>query len=142
MKLTNYVNGKWQDAESLQFTAVMNPATGKELAEVQLSDASAVDEAAKAAKAAQKLWAKVPAPKRASYLYEIGRIMKERKEHLAQVLTKEMGKVIEEGRGEVQEGIDMAFYMAGEGRRLFGETTPSELADKFAMSIRSPIGVV
>lgn len=68
--------------------------------------------------------------------------MKERKEQLAQVLTKEMGKVIEEGRGEVQEGIDMAFYMAGEGRRMFGETTPSELADKFAMSVRSPIGVV
>lgn len=142
MKLTNYVNGKWLDAKNLQFTAVLNPATGKELAQVQLSTASDVDEAAKAAKAAQKSWAKVPAPKRASYLYEIGRIMKERKEHLAQVLTKEMGKVIEEGRGEVQEGIDMAFYMAGEGRRLFGETTPSELADKFAMSIRAPIGVV
>ena len=68
--------------------------------------------------------------------------MKEKKEHLAQVLTKEMGKVIEEARGEVQEGIDMAFYMAGEGRRLFGETVPSELQDKFAMSVRAPIGVV
>lgn len=143
MKITNYVNGKWQEVtENQKFTAVLNPANGKELAQVQLSSAADVDAAAKAAKAAQKFWAKVPAPKRASYLYEIGRIMKERKEHLAQVLTKEMGKVIEEGRGEVQEGIDMAFYMAGEGRRLFGETTPSELADKFAMSVRAPIGVV
>lgn len=142
MKLTNFVNGKWLDSDGANFTAVMNPATGEELAQVQMSSAEDVAEAAKAAKAAQKSWAKVPAPKRASYLYEIGRIMKERKEQLAQVLTKEMGKVIEEGRGEVQEGIDMAFYMAGEGRRLFGETTPSELADKFAMSVRSPIGVV
>lgn len=142
MKLTNYVNGKWQDAEGAEFAPVLNPANGEELAQVQLSTAEDVGAAVKAAKAAQKKWAKVPAPKRADYLYEIGRLMKERKEHLAQVLTKEMGKVIEEGRGEVQEGIDMAYYMAGEGRRLFGETTPSELADKFAMSVRSPIGVV
>src|SRR5690606_18266030 len=81
-------------------------------------------------------------PDLADYLYEIGRLMKERKEHLARVLTKEMGKVIEEARGEVQEGIDMAFYMAGEGRRLVGETVPSELQNKFAMSVRAPVGVV
>ena len=142
MKLTNYVDGKWQDAGGAEFAPVLNPANGEELAQVQLSTADDVGRAVKAAKSAQKKWAKVPAPKRADYLYEIGRLMKERKEHLAQVLTKEMGKVIEEGRGEVQEGIDMAYYMAGEGRRLFGETTPSELADKFAMSVRSPIGVV
>lgn len=142
MKLTNYVNGEWQEAVNSNFTPVMNPATGEQLAQVQMSTAVDVDEAARAAKTAQKKWAKVPAPKRADYLYEIGRLMKEDKERLAQVLTKEMGKVIEEARGEVQEGIDMAFYMAGEGRRMFGETTPSELADKFAMSVRSPIGVV
>ena len=109
---------------------------------MRLSTKEDVDLAVKAAKEAQKKWALVPAPKRADYLYEIGRLMKEKKEHLAQVLTKEMGKVIEEARGEVQEGIDMAFYMAGEGRRLFGETVPSELQDKFAMSVRAPIGVV
>ena len=142
MKLTNYVNGKWQEAAGSNFVPVWNPATGEELAQVQMSSAAEVDAAVQAAKAAQKKWAKVPAPKRADYLYEIGRLMKERKEQLAQVLTKEMGKVIEEGRGEVQEGIDMAYYMAGEGRRMFGETTPSELADKFAMSVRAPIGVV
>lgn len=142
MKLTNYVNGKWQEAAGGNFVPVWNPATGEELAQVQMSSAAEVAAAVRAAKAAQKKWAKVPAPKRADYLYEIGRLMKERKEQLAQVLTKEMGKVIEEGRGEVQEGIDMAYYMAGEGRRMFGETTPSELADKFAMSVRAPIGVV
>lgn len=141
MKLTNFINGKWQDGEA-SYTAVLNPANGEQLAEVRMSTKEDVDIAVEAAVKAQKKWALVPAPKRADYLYEIGRLMKERKEHLAQVLTKEMGKVIEEGRGEVQEGIDMAFYMAGEGRRLFGETTPSELADKFAMSVRAPIGVV
>ncbi|RAZ69413.1 aldehyde dehydrogenase family protein [Planococcus maitriensis] len=142
MKLKNFVNGEFQQEAGAEFVPVTNPATGEELASVQRSTAADVGEAVKAAKKAQKKWALVPAPKRADYLYEIGRLMKERKEHLASVLTREMGKVIEEGRGEVQEGIDMAFYMAGEGRRLFGETTPSELADKFAMSVRAPIGVV
>ncbi|MFJ5769406.1 aldehyde dehydrogenase family protein [Psychrobacillus sp. NPDC093180] len=142
MKLTNFIDGKWQEAGEEKYTAVLNPANGERLAEVRMSTKEEVDLAVTAAVKAQKKWALVPAPKRADYLYEIGRLMKEKKEHLAQVLTKEMGKVIEEGRGEVQEGIDMAFYMAGEGRRLFGETTPSELADKFAMSVRAPIGVV
>lgn len=142
MKLTNFINGKWQDIGEEKYTSVLNPATGERLAEVRMSSKIDVDIAVEAAVKAQKKWALVPAPKRAEYLYEIGRLMKEKKEHLAQVLTKEMGKVIEEGRGEVQEGIDMAYYMAGEGRRLFGDTTPSELADKFAMSVRAPIGVV
>lgn len=79
---------------------------------------------------------------RAEILYDIGQMMKERKEHLSQILTQENGKVLEEARGEVQEGIDMAFYMAGEGRRLFGHTVPAELKNKFAMSVRAPVGVV
>ncbi|MBD7985286.1 aldehyde dehydrogenase family protein [Sporosarcina sp. Sa2YVA2] len=142
MQLNNFIGGSWQDAGGADYTSVTNPATGEELAQVRLSTKSDVDLAVEAAKKAQKGWALVPAPKRADYLYAIGNLMKEKKEHLAQVLTKEMGKVIEEGRGEVQEGIDMAFYMAGEGRRMFGETVPSELQDKFAMSVRAPIGVV
>ncbi|MET3575093.1 aldehyde dehydrogenase family protein [Bhargavaea ullalensis] len=141
MKLDNYINGAWQESGG-EYTAVLNPANGETLCEVRLSGREDVDRAVESAKKAQKQWALVPAPKRADYLYEIGRLMKERKEHLSQVLTKEMGKVIEEARGEVQEGIDMAYYMAGEGRRLFGETVPSELQDKFAMSVRAPIGVV
>lgn len=142
MQLTNYIGGSWQETGEANYTSVINPANGEELAQVRLSTKEDVGLAVKAAKDAQKKWALVPAPKRADFLYEIGYIMKQKKEHLAQVLTKEMGKVIEEARGEVQEGIDMAFYMAGEGRRLFGETVPSELQDKFAMSVRAPIGVV
>lgn len=142
MKLNNYINGQWGTDTGADYTAVKNPANGKTIADVRLSTADDVNQAVAAAKTAQKKWARVPAPKRADYLYEIGRIMIEKKEHLSQVLTKEMGKVIEEARGEVQEGIDMAYYMAGEGRRLFGETVPSELDNKFAMSVRAPIGVV
>lgn len=142
MQLNNYFAGTWQSTEGADYQAVINPANGEQLAQVRLSTKEDVNLAVQAAAKAQKKWALVPAPKRADFLYEIGRLMKEKKEHLAQVLTKEMGKVIEEARGEVQEGIDMAYYMAGEGRRLFGETVPSELQDKFAMSVRAPIGVV
>ncbi|MEK3936042.1 aldehyde dehydrogenase family protein [Sporosarcina sp. FSL W7-1349] len=142
MKLNNFINGAWQEDNGADFAPVLNPANGQELAKVRLSTKEDVDGAVAAAKSAQRQWALVPAPKRADYLYEIGRLMKEKKEHLSRVLTKEMGKVIEEARGEVQEGIDMAYYMAGEGRRLVGETVPSELQNKFAMSVRAPIGVV
>ncbi|HBT74146.1 MAG TPA: aldehyde dehydrogenase, partial [Lysinibacillus sp.] len=142
MEIKNYIGGKWVTHSHLQSIAVTNPANGEQLATIPRSTSNEVDEAVAAAKQAQKSWALVPAPKRADYLYAIGLKMKEKKEYLATVLTKEMGKVIEEARGEVQEGIDMAYYMAGEGRRLFGETTPSELANKFAMSVRAPIGVV
>ncbi|MGG0656190.1 aldehyde dehydrogenase family protein [Rummeliibacillus pycnus] len=141
-QLQHYIGGQFQSLENEKNVSVFNPANGQELAMVPMASKDLVHEAVVIAKEAQKDWALVPAPKRADYLYAIGLKMKEKKEHLAQVLTKEMGKVIEEARGEVQEGIDMAFYMAGEGRRLFGETTPSELSNKFAMSVRSPIGVV
>lgn len=141
MILRNFIHGRWIERD-LGTRPVINPATGEELAKVPLSTKDEVDEAVRSAKQAQKEWALVPAPKRAEYLYEIGYKLKEKKEHLAQILTKEMGKVLEEARGEVQEAIDMAFYMAGEGRRLFGETTPSELPNKFAMSVRMPVGVV
>ncbi|QGG49795.1 aldehyde dehydrogenase family protein [Lysinibacillus pakistanensis] len=142
MEIKNFIGGEWVTHSHLQSIAVTNPANGEELATIPRSTVNEVNEAVTFAKQAQKSWALVPAPKRADYLYAIGQKMKEKKEYLATVLTKEMGKVIEEARGEVQEGIDMAYYMAGEGRRLFGETTPSELANKFAMSVRAPIGVV
>lgn len=138
--LRNFINGEW--IEGNKMTAVINPATGEEIVEVPLSTKESVQEAVAAAKKAQKEWALVPAPQRAEVLYQVGNLMKERKEHLSKLLTLENGKVLEEARGEVQEGIDMAFYMAGEGRRLFGQTTPAELKDKFAMSVRAPIGVV
>ncbi|MFC4556791.1 aldehyde dehydrogenase family protein [Virgibacillus kekensis] len=139
-KLKNFINGEWVEVK--ETTAVVNPANGKTIVEVPLSEGAAVNSAVESAKKAQKEWAQVPAPQRAEVLYRVGQIMKERKERLSQLLTMENGKVIEEARGEVQEGIDMAFYMAGEGRRLFGQTTPAELKDKFAMSQRCPVGVV
>jgi alpha-ketoglutaric semialdehyde dehydrogenase len=140
-KVLNYINGEWSESSTGKFTPVVNPANGQVLAEVTQSTKEDVDRAVQAAKQAQKSWRLVPAPERAEILYKVAFLLKERKEELAQILTSEMGKVIDEGRGEVQEAIDMAFYMAGEGRRLFGDTVPSELRNKFAMSIRVPIGV-
>ncbi|WP_217589757.1 aldehyde dehydrogenase family protein [Lentibacillus saliphilus] len=139
-QLENFIDGKWRAAD--ETTSVINPATGEEVVHVPLSTADDVNEAVGIAKRAQKQWARVPAPQRAEVLYRVGQIMKDRKERLSQLLTMENGKVLEEARGEVQEGIDMAYYMAGEGRRLFGHTTPAELDNKFAMSVRSPVGVV
>lgn len=141
MELLNFIGGEWKKDASLQSMPVVNPANGEILGTLPLSTKVQVDLAVQKAKQAQKSWALVPAPKRADYLYEIAFKLKEKKEHLAQTLTREMGKVLEEARGEVQEGIDMALYMAAEGRRLFGETVPSELPNKFAMSVRAPIGV-
>ncbi|TRM11602.1 aldehyde dehydrogenase family protein [Lentibacillus cibarius] len=139
-KLNNFIGGDW--VESNDSTEVINPANGETIVQVPLSDGSTVDKAVEVAKKAQKDWAKVPAPQRAEVMLEVGNLMKQRKERLARLLTMENGKVLEEARGEVQEGIDMAFYMAGEGRRLFGHTTPAELPNKFSMSQRCPVGVV
>ncbi|MCE3243001.1 MAG: Aldehyde Dehydrogenase [Deltaproteobacteria bacterium] len=105
------------------------------------SDQGDVDTAVAAAKKAFASWRLVPAPKRGELLYRVGELLKAHKEEIARIMTREMGKVLKETRGDVQEGIDTAFYVAGEGRRLFGETTPSELPDKFAMSVRAPVGV-
>ncbi|HLS66831.1 MAG TPA: aldehyde dehydrogenase family protein [Pseudogracilibacillus sp.] len=138
--LKHFIGGTYVEGE--KHCNVTNPANGKTVVQVPLGTEEFVDEAVQHAKRAQKEWSLVPAPQRAEVLYEVGRIMKEKKEHLARLLTLENGKVLEEARGEVQEGIDMAFYMAGEGRRLFGQTTNAELKDKFAMSVRAPIGVV
>lgn len=140
-KVLNYINGKCTESATGKFLAVLNPATGETLAEVTQSTAEEVDLAVKAAVLAQKSWRLVPGPERAEVLYKVAHLLKARKEELAQILTSEMGKVIDEGRGEVQEAIDMAYYMAGEGRRLFGDTVPSELRNKFAMSVRVPLGV-
>ncbi|SET22115.1 aldehyde dehydrogenase (NAD+) [Salinibacillus kushneri] len=141
-KLKNFIEGIWKADDSKTYRDVINPANGKAIAQVPLSTKKDVDEAVQSARAAQKKWALIPAPRRAEILFRVGQLMKERKEKLSTILTMENGKVLEEARGEVQEGIDMAFYMAGEGRRLFGHTTPSELGDKFAMSVRAPVGVV
>ncbi len=137
----NFIDGEWVPSATGRFRDNLNPATGEVLGQVTQSDEGDLDRAVAAAVAAQQKWRLVPAPERADVLYRAGQLLKERKEELSQVLTKEMGKVIAEARGEVQEGIDMAFFMAGEGRRLVGDTTPSELPNKFAMSVRAPVGI-
>jgi aldehyde dehydrogenase (NAD+) len=138
----NLVGGKWVDAESGKTFLNHNPANSDEVVgEFQASGAADVDRAVRAARAAYRQWRLVPAPKRGEMLYRTGELLLKHKERLARDMTREMGKVLSETRGDVQEAADTAFYMAGEGRRLFGQTTPSELPDKFAMSVRMPVGV-
>ena len=138
----NYIDGKWLPAQARQFIENRNPANRNDLVGLfPASDQDDVDAAVAAAKKAFASWRLVPAPKRGELLYRVGELLRAHKEEIARIMTREMGKVLKETRGDVQEGIDTAFYVAGEGRRLFGETTPSELPDKFAMSVRAPVGV-
>jgi len=139
----NFIGGDWVPAKSGKTFESRNPADPADLIGVfPSSDKNDVDAAVAAAKAAFAKWRLVPAPKRGEILFRAGQILIERKEELSKEMTREMGKVLAEARGDVQEVIDMCFYAAGEGRRLFGETTPSELQNKFAMCTRVPLGVV
>jgi aldehyde dehydrogenase (NAD+) len=138
----NYINGKWVESHSGKTFENVNPAnTGEVLGLFQKSDAADVKDAVDAASEAYKAWRLVPAPKRGEILYKVANRLLANKEKYAEDMTREMGKIIAETRGDVQEAIDMTFYMAGEGRRLFGMTTPSELQNKFNMTIRQPLGV-
>jgi alpha-ketoglutaric semialdehyde dehydrogenase len=138
----NFINGEWVPARSGQAIEDRNPAnTGELVGMFPASTEEDVSLAVDAAKAAYNKWRLTPAPKRAEILYRAAEILVERKEDFSRDMTREMGKVLAETRGDVQEAIDMTYLMAGEGRRQFGQTTPSELPDKFAMSVRSPIGV-
>jgi aldehyde dehydrogenase (NAD+) len=138
----NLIGGKWVPSRTGKTFLNINPARQDDIVgEFQASGAADVDAAVAAAAEAWKTWRLTPAPKRAEILYRAGQILVDRKEQYAREMTREMGKVLTETRGDVQEAIDTAFYMAGEGRRLFGQTTPSELQNKFAMSVRMPVGV-
>jgi alpha-ketoglutaric semialdehyde dehydrogenase len=138
----NFINGEWVAPKSGQFHHNRNPANTDDVIGVfPLSSQADVDAAVSAARDAYKKWRLVPAPKRAEILFRAAEILVKRKEDFSRDMTREMGKVLAETRGDVQEAIDMTYYMAGEGRRLFGQTTPSELPNKFAMSVRQPIGV-
>ncbi|MDQ4044808.1 MAG: aldehyde dehydrogenase family protein [Chloroflexota bacterium] len=137
----NFIGGKWVESSSGQTFERHNPATGELVGTFTKSNASDVDQAVAAANTAFRSWRLVPAPKRGEILYRAARILEERKNDLAREMTQEMGKVFTEAAGDVQEAIDMTYYMAGEGRRMFGQTTPSELRNKFNMSVRKPIGV-
>ncbi len=138
----NYIDGEWCPPESGKWSENRNPADWDEVVGTfPLSDHREVNRAVVAARKAYEQWRLVPAPERGSILKRAGDIMVERKEELAQAMTREMGKVLTETRGDVQEGIDTFYYAAVEGRRLFSHTAPSEMRDKMNMSFRIPIGV-
>src|ERR671917_1438210 len=138
----NHIGGRWVEARAGATYERHNPATGELVGTYAKSGPEDVAAAVAAARDAFASWRLYPAPKRGELLFQVARLLEERKELLAREMTEEMGKVVEEARGDVQEAIDMTYYMAGEGRRLFGQTTPSELPNKFQMSVRMPIGVV
>ena len=141
-RFLNCIAGRWVPARSGQTFFNHNPATGERLGEYPASGPEDVNDAVAAARAAAKAWRLTPAPKRAEIVFRAGEIIRERKEELARAMTREMGKILIETRGDVQEGIDMAYLAAGEGRRMYGVTTPSEMPNKWAMSVRCPVGVV
>ncbi len=141
-KFQNLINGKWVDAKSGKTFENRNPANWEEIVGIfPKSGKEDVNEAVKAARAAFEKWRLVPAPKRGDIMRAIGDLLVKRKEDISREMTREMGKVLAETRGDVQEGIDTAYYASVEGRRLFGNTVPSELPNKFAMAVRVPIGV-
>jgi alpha-ketoglutaric semialdehyde dehydrogenase len=138
----NFINGEWVDSHTGKTFENHNPANHDDIVGLfQASDARDVSAAVEAAAAAFRKWRLVPAPRRGEILYRAAQRLEQRKEELARDMTREMGKVLEEARGDVQEAIDMCYFMAGEGRRLHGQTTPAEMPNKFAMSVRQPLGV-
>ncbi len=138
----NLVDGDWVPSVSGELFENRNPANTDDLIGLfQKSTAADAACAIDAARRAYQHWRLVPAPKRAEMLFRVAQLLADRKEALARDMTREMGKVLEETRGDVQEAIDMTYFMAGEGRRQYGQTVPSELRDKFAMSMRQPVGV-
>ena len=142
LKCLNYIDGNWIPARSKATLESRNPSDWRELvATFPRSSAGDANLAVEAARRAYRSWRLVPAPVRAELLDRVGKLLQQRKEELAHLMSREMGKPLTESRGDVQEGIDCAFYYAGEGRRLFGQTIPSELGNKFAMTVRMPVGV-
>jgi aldehyde dehydrogenase (NAD+) len=141
-RLKNFINGRWVAPASGSYGESINPAQASEVvARYPLSGEEDVAAAVTAARGAYDGWRLTPAPRRAEILFRAGELLARRKQELGRLVTQEMGKVLPEGLGDVQEAIDMAYFMAGEGRRMVGETVPSELPDKDAKSIRVPHGV-
>src|SRR6476620_86656 len=138
----NFIDGEWVESSTGETFEDRNPADTRDVVGIfQKSGKADVDAAVEAAKRAFKKWRLVPAPKRAEIVYRAGEMLLERKAEYSRDMTREMGKILKETRGDTQEAIDTAYYMAGEGRRMFGPTTPSELPNKFAMAVRTPLGV-
>ena len=141
-QIKNYIGGEWVASRSGDMLESLNPATEEILATAPNSSADEVNAAVDAAREAYKSWRLTPAPRRGEILFRVAEVLKTHKEDLARLLTQEMGKVIAEARGDVQEAIDMAYYMGGEGRRLMGYTAPVEMPNKFGMALRDSVGVV
>ena len=137
-----FIDGEWVSAISGDTFENRNPADSDDLIGIYAAGGAAdIDAAAKAAKAAYPAWLKTPAPGRADYVLRVGLMLEQRKEELAVLMSREMGKTMRESRADIQEAIDFAYYMVGEGRRMYGVTTKSELPNKFSMTVRHPIGV-
>jgi len=141
-KFKNFIAGEWREPSTGEYHENRSPARNADL--IGLFPKSGAEDLAMTVESAKKgfaAWRSTPAPHRGDVLRAVGDLLTERKEEIARVMTREMGKILDETRGDVQEGIDTAYYAAAEGRRLFGHTVPSELRDKWAMSYRRPIGV-
>lgn len=137
-----FVNGEWRDSSTGETFKDINPATLEPIGLFQKASDEDVKSAVDSASDAFDSWSSTPAPQRGKILFRAASILEVRKEELARLMTEENGKILQEARGDVQEAIDMAYYAAAEGRRLLGETAPSELQDKFCLTVRRPIGVV
>jgi len=138
----NYIGGEWIKSASGEWFENTNPAdTGDVIGRFPLSNEEDVNAAVEAAKSAATKWRRTPAPKRAEILFTLGEILRKNKARFTTDMTREMGKVLKEAGGDVQEAIDCTYYTAGEGRRLHGFTTPAEMPNKFAMCVRQPVGI-
>ncbi len=138
----NYIGGEWVKSSSGEWFENVNPADVSDVVgRFPKSNAEDVNAAVEAAKAAATRWRRTPAPKRAEILFRLARILERDKNKYSREMTREMGKVLKETGGDVQEAIDCTYFTAGEGRRLHGFTTPAEMPNKFAMCVRQPVGV-
>ncbi len=138
----NYIGGEWKKSASGEYFDNVNPAdTTDVVGRFPKSNAEDVNNAVEAAKNAAAKWRRTPAPKRAEILFKLGEILRDNKEQFTREMTREMGKVVKEAGGDVQEAIDCTYYTAGEGRRLHGYTTKAEMPNKYAMCERQPVGL-
>lgn len=141
LQFRSYIGGSWSPAEGKTIPNI-NPATGESLGDLFLVSREECKRAIDVAQAAFEGWRSTPAPKRGELLFKFMRLLEERKEEVAQALTAEEGKLIAESRGEVQKAINILEYIAGEGRRMQGETVPSEMVNTFCYTVKCPLGVV
>jgi aldehyde dehydrogenase (NAD+) len=143
LKYKLFIDGNWEDSESGETYSRVNPADPNELlGEFQKGNESDAKKAIDAAEDACESWADTPAPKRAEFILKAAELLRCQKEELSRTITREIGKTLADSRADVQQAIDLAYYVAGEGRRLLGDTTASQETQKMAFTLRLPIGIV